>query len=48
MIRERKSGNVVVLSVERSLKGRCEAALRERLDVLVRDGHLDVLVDLKD
>ncbi len=47
MIHERKSGKVVVLSVERSLKGDCEAALKDRLDALVREGHLDIVVDLK-
>jgi anti-sigma B factor antagonist len=47
MIHERKSGKVVILSVERSLKGVGEAALKDRLDALVHEGHLDILVDLK-
>lgn len=47
MIHERKSGEVVILSVERTLKGECEAELKERLDGLVREGHLDILINLK-
>jgi anti-sigma B factor antagonist len=47
MIHERKSGKVVILSIERTLKGDCEAALKERLDALVSHGNPDILIDLK-
>jgi len=47
MIHERKSGEIVILSIDRTIKGECESALKDRLDALVRDGHLDILVDLK-
>jgi anti-sigma B factor antagonist len=33
--------------LERTVKGECEAELKERLDGLVRKGHMDILVDLK-
>ena len=39
---------VIVLRVERGLKGLGETTLKERLDVLVRDGHLEILIDMKD
>jgi anti-sigma B factor antagonist len=48
MIRERKAGDVTILSIRRSVKGDGEAALKERLDALVAEGHLDILVDLKE
>ncbi len=44
---ERIVDGVVVLSVEKELKGPVEAALRERLDGLVRQGHLQILIDLR-
>jgi len=44
--RERNVGGVIVLSVERGLKGEGEASLKERLDELVHQGHLQILVDL--
>jgi anti-sigma B factor antagonist len=47
MIEERRAGEIIILSVARSLKGECEAALRDRLDELVQQGHLDILIDLK-
>ncbi len=47
MIHERKSGSITILSVERALKGQGEVDLKHRLDQLVSEGHLDVLVDLK-
>ena len=37
---------VVILSLERGLKGLGEAALKERLDELVRAGHMQILIDL--
>ncbi len=39
---------VIVLRVERGLKGFGEATLKERLDALVREGHLEILIDMKD
>ena len=47
MIRERKSGETIILVVERALKGEGEIELKGRLDQLVAQGHTDVLVDLK-
>ena len=47
MIHERKSGDIVILSIDRTLKGECESELKNRLDALVREGHLDILIDLK-
>ena len=47
MIHERKSGEIVILSIDRTLKGEGETALKDRLDALVREGHLDILIDLK-
>ena len=47
VIHERKCGEIVILSIERTLKGECESALKDRLDALVREGHLDILIDLK-
>lgn len=38
---------VIILSVEKELKGEGESTLRERLDELVRQGHLQILVDLQ-
>lgn len=38
---------MIILSIEKDLKGEGEAALRERLDQLVRQGHLQILIDLR-
>jgi anti-sigma B factor antagonist len=46
-LRERIAGGVIVLSIEKELKGEGESTLRERLDELVRQGHLQILVDLQ-
>lgn len=46
IIKERNVDGVVILSLERGLKGMGEATLKERLDELVRAGHLQILVDL--
>ncbi len=43
---ERTVDGVIILSVEHELKGPGETALRERLDGLVRQGHLQILIDL--
>src|SRR5438093_13663288 len=46
IIKERIVDGVVILSLERGLKGLGEAALKERLDELVRVGHTQILIDL--
>jgi len=46
IIKERIVDGVVILSLERGLKGLGEAALKERLDELVRAGHTQILIDL--
>jgi anti-sigma B factor antagonist len=47
-IREKDVGGIIVLSVDRTLKGSGELSLKERIDELVRDGRLQILVDLRD
>jgi anti-sigma B factor antagonist len=47
VIREKNVDGVIVLSVERSLKGTGEISLRERIDDLVRDGRRQILIDLR-
>ncbi len=39
---------IVIISVERDLKGEGETTLRERLDGLVRRGHMNILINLGD
>src|SRR5262245_29082161 len=46
--RERVIDGVVVLSVAQGLKGEGEEVLRKRLEILVRQGHERILIDLKD
>src|SRR5436309_4159848 len=46
IIKERDVDGVVILSLERGLKGLGEATLKERLDELVRAGHMQILIDL--
>ena len=46
-LRERSVNGVMILCPERGLKGRGEAVLRERLDRLVREGKLEILIDLQ-
>jgi anti-sigma B factor antagonist len=48
IIRERRAEDVVILSVGRALKGEGEAILKNRLDELVREGILQILIDLKE
>jgi len=48
VIREHRSEGVVVLSIERRLKGEGEVTLRERIDDLVRAGTKEILIDLAD
>jgi anti-sigma B factor antagonist len=47
VVEERTPDGVIVLTVERRLKGDGEAELKERLDTLVRKGHREIVVDLK-
>jgi anti-sigma B factor antagonist len=47
VLHERVDDGIVVLYVEKGLKGECEYTLRERLDALVRSGKLDVVVNLE-
>ncbi len=44
--RERNVDGVTILTVERVLKGTLEALLKERLDGLVREGRLQIVIDL--
>jgi len=47
MIRERVVDDVIVLAPERGLKGEVESLLKQRIDALVREGRLDILIDMK-
>ena len=47
-IREKDVGGIIVLSVDRTLKGSGEISLKERIDELVREGRRQILVDLRD
>jgi anti-sigma B factor antagonist len=47
-IREKDVGGIIVLSVDRTLKGSGEISLKERIDELVREGRRQILVDLQD
>lgn len=44
---EERVGGVVVIALERSLKGGVDAALKERIDTLVRQGNLQIVIDLE-
>ena len=44
---ERNVGGVTILTVERGLKGRLEKLLKERVDELVLEGSLQIVVNLK-
>jgi anti-sigma B factor antagonist len=44
---ERNIDGVTILTVERGLKGTLESLLKERIDALVREGCLQIVVDLK-
>jgi len=46
-ILERVVDDVIVLSPEGGLKGNVENNLKERIDVLVREGRLEILIDMK-
>ncbi len=47
MIHERDVDGIMVLAISRDLKGPAELTLKERIDSLVKDGHRQILVDLK-
>ncbi len=44
---ERNVEGVTILTVERGLKGALESLLKTRIDELVREGKLHIVVDLK-
>ena len=44
---ERVVEGVVILCPERGMKGEVENELKERIDVLVREGRLEILIDLQ-
>jgi anti-sigma B factor antagonist len=48
MLRERMVDDVIILTAHRVVKGAMEAALRARLDSLVAQGHLQILIDMKE
>ena len=45
-IKKRNVDGVVILSLERGPKGLGEQTLKERLDELVREGQMQILIDL--
>jgi anti-anti-sigma factor len=47
VVQERVVDDVIVLSPERGLKGEVESLLKERIDALVREGRLEILIDMK-
>lgn len=44
---ERKVEGITILTVKRGLKGAVETHLKDRIDDLVRDGCLQIVIDLK-
>jgi len=46
-VREKQVEGVWILRLERNLKGVGEAALKERIDGLVRAGQIDIVIDLE-
>jgi anti-sigma B factor antagonist len=46
-LKERKVDGVTILTVEHGLKGEMESILKERIDQLVQEGSLQIVVDLK-
>ena len=44
---ERNVGGVTILTVERSLKGQLESLLKERVDELVLEGNIQIIVNLR-
>jgi len=47
-VRETEVDGVIVLSVDRALKGTGEISLKERIDELVAEGRLQILIDMRD
>ncbi len=47
-IREKEVHGVIVLSVSRALKGTGEISLKERIDELVAEGRLQILIDMQE
>ncbi|NWG12168.1 MAG: STAS domain-containing protein [Acidobacteria bacterium] len=47
LIQERDVDGIIVLALSRDLKGPSELTLKERIDALVREGHRQIVVDLK-
>ena len=47
ILEERQVDGVILLTVQRTLKGEGEATLKERLEALTRAGHLQILIDLQ-
>ena len=47
-LQERRIDGVTILTLERGLKGAVEARLKERIDELVQEGCLQIVVDLKE
>jgi anti-anti-sigma factor len=47
IFQERNQDGVIILSLDRGLKGETENTLRTRLEELVRSGHNQILIDLK-
>ena len=47
-IREKEVAGVIVLAVDGALKGTREISLRERIDELVLEGRLQILIDMRD
>jgi anti-sigma B factor antagonist len=46
-LKERNVNGVTILSVERGLKGTLESMLKDRIEGLVREGRLHIVIDLK-
>ena len=44
---ERNVGGITILTVERGLKGKLETLLKERVDELVMEGSIQIVVNLK-
>jgi len=47
VLKEHRASGIVVLAVERNLKGEGESVLKERIDSLVREGLRDILIDME-
>ncbi len=45
---EKEVNGVIVLSVNRALKGTGEISLKERIDELVAEGRLQILIDMQE